>query len=119
LLGALGLVVAIVPDLWTGQFTQDPEVLASAAVYFHWAGPCYALFGLGLSLYFSSLGAGRVGGLVLAGTLRLVLIAVGGWILAVAQTPSWTIFALVALGMAAFGLAAVVAVRYTIWGIDR
>jgi Na+-driven multidrug efflux pump len=118
-LGAIGLTVAIVPDLWTRQFTQDPEVLHSAALYFHWAGPCYALFGVGLSLYFSSLGAGKVGGPVLAGTLRLALVAIGGWILAAAHTPSWTIFALVALGMAAFGLAAVIAVRYTIWGIDR
>ncbi len=119
LLGALGLAVAIVPDLWTRQFTQDPEVLASAALYFRWAGPCYALFGLGLCLYFSALAAGKVGGPVLAGTLRLVLIAVGGWILAAAHTPPWTIFALVALGMAAYGLASVIAVRYTIWGIDR
>jgi putative MATE family efflux protein len=118
-LGAIGFAVAIVPDLWTHQFTQDPDVLASAALYFHWAGPCYALFGLGLCLYFSSLGAGKVGGPVLAGTLRLALIAIGGWILAAANTPSWTIFALVALGMAAYGLASVIAVRYTIWGIDR
>ena len=118
-LGAIGFAVAIVPDLWTHQFTQDSEVLASAALYFHWAGPCYALFGLGLCLYFSSLGAGKVGGPVLAGTLRLALIAIGGWILAAAHTPSWTIFALVALGMAAYGLASVIAVRYTIWGIDR
>jgi putative MATE family efflux protein len=119
ILGAIGFVVAIVPDLWTRQFTQDPEALGSAALYFHWAGPCYALFGLGLCLYFSSLGAGKVSGPVLAGTLRLALIAIGGWILAAAHTPSWTIFALVALGMAAYGLASVIAVRYTIWGIDR
>ncbi|MGQ0511550.1 MAG: MATE family efflux transporter [Betaproteobacteria bacterium] len=119
LLGALGLVVAIAPDLWSRQFTQDPEVLASAALYFHWAGPCYGLFGLGLCLYFSSLGAGKVGGPVLAGTLRLAVIAIGGWILASTQTPSWTIFALVAFGMAAYGLASVVAVRYSNWGIER
>jgi len=118
LLGALGLAVAIAPNLWTLQFTQDPQVLAAAALYFHWAGPCYALFGLGLCLYFSSLAAGRVGGPVLAGTLRLVLIAIGGWILAAAHTPPWTIFALVALGMAAYGIASVVVVRYTIWGME-
>ncbi len=116
LLGALGLAVAVAPDLWTARFTQAPQVLASAALYFHWAGPCYALFGLGLCLYFSALAAGKVGGPVLAGTLRLFLIAIGGWILAAAHTPPWTIFALVALGMAAYGLASVIAVRYTIWG---
>ncbi len=119
MLGALGLAVALAPDLWTRQFTQNPEVLASAALYFRWAGPCYALFGLGLCLYFSALAAGKVGGPVLAGTLRLVLVAIGGWMLAAAHTPPWTIFALVALGMAAYGVASVIAVRYTIWGMEN
>ena len=49
-------------------------------------------------------------------TLRLVLVAVGGTALAWWQTPPWTIFALVAFGMAAYGLAVVVAVRATRWG---
>ena len=115
-LGLLGLVLAIAPDLWTRLFTQQPQVVASAALYFHWAGPFYGLFGLGLCLYFSALGAGKVGGLVLAGTLRLLVVALGGWMLARAQAAPWTIFALVALGMAVFGLAAVVAVRCTSWG---
>jgi len=45
--------------------------------------------------------------------------SIGGGILAAAHTPPWTIFALVALGTATHGLASVIAVRYTIWGIDR
>ena len=119
LLGLLGVVLALAPDLWTSRFTQDAAVIAAAAVYFHWVGPCYGLFGLGLCLYFSSLGAGKVGGVVLAGTLRLVLVAAGGAVLAVAQAPVWTIFALVALGMAAYGLATVLAVRLTSWGSEK
>ncbi len=119
LLGVLGLVLAVAPGLWTRHFTQDPEVLASAALYFRWAGPCYGLFGLGLCLYFSSLGAGKAFGPVMAGTLRLVVVAAGGAALAWAQTPPWTIFALVGLGMAAYGLATVVAVRSTSWGVER
>ncbi len=118
-LGLLGLLLALAPDLWTNLFTQDASVVSSAAVYFHWAGPAYGLFGLGLCLYFSSLGAGKVGGPVLAGTLRLAVVAIGGWMLAAAQMPPWTIFALVALGMAAYGLAMVVAVRATSWGTER
>ncbi|HEX2539912.1 MAG TPA: MATE family efflux transporter [Caldimonas sp.] len=105
LLGALGLVVAVAPGLWSRLFTDEPSVLAAAASYFRWAGPCYALFGFGLCLYFSSLAAGRVGGPVLAGTLRLAVVAVGGWMLASAAAPAWTIFALVAAAMAAYGLA--------------
>jgi len=118
-LGSLGLLLALVPDVWTQRFTDDPAVLASAALYFQWAGPCYGLFGLGLCLYFSSLGAGKVAGVVMAGTLRLVLVAIGGVMLAAAQSPPWTIFALVATGMAAYGLATVLAVRLTSWGIER
>jgi len=118
-LGSLGGLLALAPDLWTQRFTSDPAVLASAALYFQWAGPCYGLFGLGLCLYFSSLGAGKVAGVVMAGTLRLVLVAAGGALLAAAQTPPWTIFALVAIGMAVYGLATVLAVRATSWGTER
>ncbi len=119
LLGVLGLVVALAPDLWTLRFTQDRAVVDAAALYFRWAGPAYGLFGLGLSLYFSSLGAGKAAGPVLAGTLRLMVVAAGGAALAWAQTPPWTIFALVALAMAAYGVATVVAIRTTPWGIER
>ena len=119
ILGVLGLLLAVAPDLWTRRFTQDPAVLESAALYFRWAGPCYGLFGLGLCLYFSSLAAGKVGGPVLAGTLRLLMVAVGGALLAWLQTPPWTIFALMALGMAAYGAATVLAVRCTSWGTER
>jgi putative MATE family efflux protein len=119
LLGAIGLIVAFAPGLWTLRFTQDPAVVASAALYFAWAGPAYGLFGLGLSLYFSSLGAGKVAGPVLAGTLRLVVVAAGGAALAWAQTPPWTIFALVAIAMAAYGVATLVAIKVTPWGTAR
>ena len=119
LLSALGLVLALVPGLWVNWFTQDAAVIASASLYFQWAGPFYGLFGLGLCLYFSSLGAGQVGGPVLAGTLRLVLVGVGGWLLAWLQMPPWTIFALVGAGMAVYGLAMVAAVYYGDWGPER
>lgn len=119
LLGLLGLIVTIAPNVWTLRFTQEPAVVASAELYFLWAGPAYALFGLGLSLYFSSLGAGKALGPVLAGTLRMAVVAVGGVILAWMQTPPWTIFALVAVGMAAYGLASWAAVRFTPWEMNR
>ena len=119
ILGVLGLALALAPDLWTRIFTSDPAVLRAAALYFHWAGPCYGLFGLGLCLYFSSLGAGKVGGPVLAGTLRLVLVAAGGALLAYFKAPAWTIFALVALAMLAYGASTALIVKYTDWGPER
>ncbi len=119
LLGAIGLVVTLAPNVWTLRFTQDAAVVESAALYFLWAGPAYAFFGVGLSLYFSSLGAGKATGPVLAGTLRMGVVAAGGAALAWAQTPAWTIFALVALGMAAYGLATMYVVRTTRWDVKN
>ena len=115
-LGVLGLVVTLAPDVWTRLYSQDEAVLASARSYFLWAGPSYGLFGLGLSLYFSSLGAGKAVGPVMAGTLRLVVVAVGGALLTYWQAPAWAIFALVAAGMAVYGLSTVLVVKYTPWG---
>ena len=115
-LGLLGLVVAFAPDWWTTLYTRDESVLQSARSYFLWAGPFYGLFGLGLSLYFSSLGAGKALGPVLAGTLRLFIVAVGGALLAWLQAPAWAIFALVGAGMAIYGLTTLLIVRSTDWG---
>jgi Na+-driven multidrug efflux pump len=117
-LTAVGLVVTVAPDLWSRLFTEDPAVLTAAGNYFAWAGPVYGLFGLGLSLYFSSLGAGKAVGPVLAGTLRLVMVAGGGMLLAFWQTPTWTIFALLAAGMAVYGISSVLFMRYTPWGVE-
>ena len=116
LLGALGLLVALAPQLWTLLYTRDAAVMASAAEYFLWAGPFYGLFGLGLSLYFSSLGAGKAIGPVLAGTLRLLVVAAGGAWLAHVGAPTWMIFALVGLGMAVYGVGSVLFMKFTPWG---
>lgn len=115
LIGSVGLAVALVPNLWSTQFTNDPATLDAARTYLRWAGPGYGFFALGLCLYFASQGAGKVLGPVLAGTVRLVLIAVGGWVLVVAEAPPWTMFALVSISMVAYGLAVALAVRWTRW----
>jgi Na+-driven multidrug efflux pump len=118
-LGVLGLIVTLVPDVWTSLYSNDAAVLASAGSYFLWAAPFYGFFGLGLSLYFSSLGAGKAVGPVIAGTLRLLVVAVGGWLLAKWQSPAWMVFALVGAGMAVFGLSTVLIIALTPWGEVR
>lgn len=115
LLGAIGLVVIAWPDLWAGMFTDAPAVLEAARAYFRWAGGGYALFGLGLCLYFASQGAGRLTGPVLAGTLRLALVAFGGWYLLATGAGAPAMFALVGLAMAAYGLATAAAVHLVSW----
>ena len=114
-LGSIGLLVALAPDTWASLFTANPAVLAMARLYFSWAGPAYAFFGLGLCLYFASQGSGRILGPVLAMTVRLLVVAGGGWWLVQAQAPPWTMFALVGLSMFAYGSSTALAVFLTRW----
>ena len=115
-LGVIGAVVALWPDLWAGLFTRSEGALDAARSYLRWAGPAYGFFGLGLTLYFASQGSGKVLGPVLASTLRLVLIAVGGWLLVHHEAPMAWLFALVGGAMAAYGLVTAWAVNRTRWG---
>jgi putative MATE family efflux protein len=114
-LGAIGLLVTAVPDVWSGLFTGDPAVRAAANLYLRWAGPGFAFVGLGLSLYFASQGSGKVVAPVLAGAVRLLVIAAGGVWLAAVDAPVWSLFALVGASMAAFGLSVAAAVYMTPW----
>ena len=113
--GLVGLIVAAKPALWVSLFTRDPGVTAAANSYFAWAGPAFGFFGVGTCLYFASQGAARVGGPVLASTLRLVMVGIGGWWLASIHAPAWTLFALVGAAMIAFGLSTAASIRLTHW----
>lgn len=115
-LAIIGGTVALWPDLWAGLFTTDAAVLDHARQFLRTVGPAFPLFGVGLSLYFASQGSGRVLGPVLAGTLRLLLVAgVGAWLAARGAAPA-SYFMLVAGGMVAYGLATALAVKLTPWG---
>jgi putative MATE family efflux protein len=114
--GLVGLIVAVRPLLWISLFTSDPGVTAAATSYFAWAGPAFGFFGMGVCLYFASQGAAKVGGPVLAGTLRLLIVGLGGWWLASIDAPAWTLFALVGVAMVVFGLSTALSIRLTRWG---
>lgn len=116
LVGAIGLTVWIAPDLWSGLFTRNAAVRAAANSYFVWAGPAYCCFGLGVCLYFSSQGAAKVGGPVIAGTVRLLMVFGGGWWLAASGAELWTLFALVGASMTAYGVLTAAAIRGASWG---
>jgi putative MATE family efflux protein len=114
--GAIGLIVAVMPSLWISMFTSDAGVTAAASSYLMWAGPAFAFFGAGVCLYFSSQGAAKVGGPVIAGTARLVMVGGGGWLLASMNAPAWTLFALVSAAMVVYGLGTALSVHLSDWG---
>jgi putative MATE family efflux protein len=116
LLGVIGLIVTVAPHLWSGMFTQQPDVMASTANYLRSAGPAFPFFGLGLTLFFASQGAGKVLGPVLAATVRLAVIAIVGAVLSAQGASATAMFLLVGAAMVVYGLCTATAVYFTPWG---
>jgi putative MATE family efflux protein len=114
-LAVIGAVVTWAPDLWARLFTQDEAVLGYARQYLVIAGPAFPFFGLGLTLYFASQGAGQVIGPVLAGTVRLVLVAGAGYALSQHQGGASAFYTLVAAAMVLYGVVTVAAIKFTPW----
>src|SRR5499425_1501776 len=113
---AIGLAAAFFPHAWLGLFTDEPAVLAAGAAYLRVVGPTYGFFGLGLALYFASQGAGRLLWPLLAGSVRLVSAAAGGWLI-LRQLPGelTALFAVMALALVLFGSTLAGAIRLGAW----
>ena len=112
---AIGVMMALFPEAWVALFTSDAATQAVAVKYFHWVGLVYGFFGAGMSLFFSSLAAGRVAPMLLAGATRLGIVAVGGAALVALSAPIWAVFALIAVGMAAYGAMSMLVMARADW----
>lgn len=116
--GGFGSLVALFPDIWVNIFTSDAGVRAAGASYLRTAAPMYAFLGLATAMYFASQGAAKVVGPVLAQSVRLIFISVGGWWLISRNGTAWEFFALAAASMVVLGASSALAVLLTRWG-DR
>jgi putative MATE family efflux protein len=114
--GLIATLIAIFPDVWINIFTDDPNVRAASRQYLSTAAPMYAFIGLAMSMYFSSQGAAKVLGPVLAQSVRLVFIAVGGWWLSTHNATAADFFALAASSMVLLGVLSASTVVLTRWG---
>ncbi|CAN7501500.1 MATE family efflux transporter [Cupriavidus necator] len=114
--GTAGIAVGLAPVRFASLFTNDAEVIAIAARALSWVGPAFGGFGLGMALYFASMGAGRMRWPVAAGLCRIALAVGGGWLLA-------NVFGMgldghflgVALGITAYGVVTALGVRQGEW----
>ena len=113
--GALVAPLALFPDLWTGLFTDNLQVRKVTGEYLWIAGPTFSLLAVGISLYFSSQGAAKVLGSVLAQTVRLSVVIFGGWWLISMGVGYIWFFVLAATAMAAFGLFTAATIHWTPW----
>jgi putative MATE family efflux protein len=114
--GLIATLIAIFPDVWVNIFTNDPSVRAAGRQYLSTAAPMYAFIGLAMSMYFSSQGAAKVLGPVLAQSARLAFIAGGGWWLAARNAPASDFFILASASMVLLGVLSVSSVILTRWG---
>lgn len=76
--GSIGIFFALFPQAWMGLFSEEQEIIRAGSSYLRIVGPIYALYGLGMALYFATQGRGRVLPTVAANGARLVISACGG-----------------------------------------
>lgn len=111
---AIGLAAAAYPLAWLRLFDSDPAMLEAGSLYLRTVGPFYGFFGLGLTLYFASQGAGRLKWPVLANLARLAVGALGGWLML-----RWgglaLVFAAQALALVIYGLINAAAIAGGAW----
>jgi len=112
---AVGLTAAIWPRAWLGLFGDDASMLETGATYLRIVGPTYGFFGLGLSLYFASQGAGRLLWPILTGFVRLLVAIGGGWVvLQITGSLLW-LFAALTLGLIVYGTTLTAAIASGVW----
>jgi putative MATE family efflux protein len=101
---AIGFCAAAFPAAWLSLFDTDPQMLDAGMTYLRTVGPFYGMFGLALSLYFASQGAGRLLWPLLGAVTRLAIAGLAGW-LALRWTGELSyVFLAQSLGLIAAGL---------------
>jgi putative MATE family efflux protein len=117
---AIGVTAALAPDAWLRLFSSDADVIAAGSTYLRIAGPCYGFFGLGMALYFASQGAGRLVWPFLANLTRLLVAAIGGWLVFHFLASGLTgLFAMLAVALVLFGAINAAALATGSWSRAR
>lgn len=114
--GAIGISAAVMPSLWMDLFSSDAAVVAFGTDYLHVVGGCYGLFGLGLALFFASLGAGKMFWPVAGSVARVLTVIVGGWLVVHwLHATATALFVVIAIGFAAYAMTIAGAIRLGSW----
>ena len=115
----IGVAAALWPEAWLGLFGHDPRMLETGSAYLRVVGPAYGFFGLGLSLYFASQGAGRLLWPLLGGFLRLLIAVGGGWLVLSATGSLRAAFVALAVALVAYGVTVAGAIAAGAWFRSR
>lgn len=113
---ALGAMVAFAPHAFASFFTNDPQVVDIASRALAFIGPAFGGLGLGMAIYFASMGAGRMKWPVIAALSRFAIAVGGGWLLAeFAGMGMEGQFLGVAIGLVSYGFFTAMGVRSSVW----
>jgi len=72
------MIAALQPRLWIGLFSDAAEVARLGTLYLSIVGPASLLFGLGLGLFYVTLGFGRAVAAMNANAVRMIVSGSGG-----------------------------------------
>ena len=117
--GAIGIVLAVYPDLWTSWLIAEATSPARAAanLYLHIVGAFYAPFGFGLAFFFASQGAGRLKW-PLAGSVGRLIVAVTGGGVAVSLQSLPALYGVIGVSFLIYALVPGIAFRLGAWSPD-
>jgi putative MATE family efflux protein len=118
--GCIGLFGMTLPGIWTGLFTEVPEVRALAADYLVIIGSAYLSLGPGLTLASAFQAAGRPLWPLLGISSRALIVTLGGWIVVHLAGTGLADLALVAAsGLIVYGAILAIAFRAGVWRTQR
>ncbi|NSL21671.1 MATE family efflux transporter [Agrobacterium tumefaciens] len=111
----IGITAAVFPVEWMSLFSEEHGAIDAGVAYLRIVGPVYGFFGLGLSLYFASQGAGKLLWPLGCGVLRLAIAALGGWLaLTITGTLAGLYFAMAA-ALVVYSTLLACAIRSGVW----
>ncbi len=116
LAASAGTATGLFPEPFARAFSNDPAVVAIAARALGIIGPAFGGFGLGMALYFASMGAGKMRWPAAGAVSRITIAVLGGWLLGdVFDLGLDGQFIAVAAGITAYGAVIAASVRPGIW----
>jgi Na+-driven multidrug efflux pump len=102
--GVLGVIVALMPWLWTDLFIDPGTAVAFASSYLTIVGPFYGFFAGGMSLYFASQGTGKMIFPVLVNITRLLVVSIICTLVVLFQLEIKWLFCGVSIGLLVTGI---------------
>jgi Na+-driven multidrug efflux pump len=115
---AIGSAAALFPHTWIQLFSGEAQVVEAGSAYLARVAPVYALYGVGMALYFASQGAGKMAWPFAAGLVRLLVIfALGGYWMNTLHGSLNGLYWIVAASYAVFGTITVIGMASGLgWG---